>query len=333
MIIFDSFDDFDKTFVMEHFIEKALKSYDSEYFNKENYINCRCVVCGDSKYSKRKKRGYFLKGSTKHNHWTYNCHNGDCEANSAMSVERWLRGWFPEIYEEYKTALKKDTKKYSKSTLTLSEKKIDEKEDTKHFKPILSESGGMFEKAVSYCVERKISENIWKNFFVATGGIFQGRMIIPFYDKDEKIYYYQGRTLIGREPKYMNRRIGEKEVYGKDFIDSSKPVLIVEGPIDSMFLENGLAVLGLKFSESIKKTLTGLNKYYILDRDEDGKKSSIKLLKKGQYVFNWEKFLEKKDSKVKDINDLVLETGKEKWKYEDFAEFFTKNVLDEGWFL
>lgn len=324
-------------FILENFVEKALRSYDSGYINTHNKIMCRCKICNDSNYSKRKKRGYILKGSSKTNYsWTYYCHNGGCDCNDGISVEHWLSNYFPEIYSEYKreTVFNYNSEKYKTSKLKLTEKKIDEKEDVKHFIHILKGSGEIFENAIKYCEERKIPEKIWKEFFIATGGVFQGRMIIPFFDKDKKIYYYQGRTLIGSEPKYLNRRIGEKQIYNKDFINISKPVLIVEGPIDSMFLENGLAVLGLKFSDSVKKWLTSLNGFYILDNDPDGRKSSIRLLKKGKYIFCWNDFLKDLGLKnIKDINDLVLATGKEKWCYEDFEKYFTNNIFDELRFL
>lgn len=328
----------EQTYILENFVEKALGSYDSQYSNTHNKIMCRCKACNDSSYSKKKRRGYILKGSPKTNfQWTYYCHNGGCECSEGINIEHWLRVYFPEIYSEYsrEKVFNNNSEKYKKSKLKLTEKVIDEKEDTKFFTPILKGSCELFETAIKYCIERKIPEEIWKSFFVSTGGCFQGRVIIPFFDSSKKIYYYQGRTLIGSEPRYLNRRIGEKEVYNKDFIDISKPVLIVEGPIDSMFLENSVAVLGLKFSDSVKKWLTNLKRFYILDNDADGKKSSVKLLKKGEWVFNWPKFLKEQEifGKVKDINDLVLLTGKEKWSYEDLKNYFTNNSFDEMWFL
>ena len=193
----------------------------------------------------------------------------------------------------------------------------------------------IFEKAREECIRRKLPENLWKEFFVATGGVFQGRMIIPFYDNLGKIYYYQGRTLIGSDPKYLNRRFGEKEIYGIYRIDRSLPVIIEEGPIDSMFVKNCIGILGLKFTEKVRTEIRGLRCFYLLDNDKDGKKNSLKLLKDGKFVFCWERFLKDMNikEKIKDVNDLVLVTGKLEWCFEDFKKYFTADAFDSEWFL
>lgn len=322
-------------FLLEKYILEALSTYDSKYLNRPNYITCRCPFCGDSK-KESKKRGYILKGSAKNDYnWVFTCHNGDCEIkDDAISAENFLKYKFPNIYDEYKKEkfnnfIYKNTTK--RNEVVVIENVYDEKDDLKKFVSIVSE-GEVFELAIKYCIERKIPESVWKKFFVATGGTYQGRMIIPFYDKLGKIYYYQGRTLIGSHPKYLNRKVGPKRVYGNHFLELSKPVMIVEGPIDSLFLENSIAILGLSFSESVKEVLDKIqSRYYILDNDSDGRREARKLLEQGEYVFLWDKFLVDvglKGEKIKDVNDAILKLNKEKFTFKDLEKYFTNNIYE-----
>jgi hypothetical protein len=60
----------------------------------DNRYNCRCPVCGDSLTDKNKSRGWFIKRDTD---WLYHCFN--CEVS--MSVSRFIKTQFPEIYKDY----------------------------------------------------------------------------------------------------------------------------------------------------------------------------------------------------------------------------------------
>ncbi len=296
---------------------------------------CRCPVCGDSEI-RRKKRGYILKNNPKDpDVWIYHCHNGDCAANESMSVKRWLKIYFNDIYHEYNREVwqsNKDKKERIVYKAPIEEKYIESK-DTKHFTPILIGEGSIFEKAIEYVKSRKIEETIWSKFYVSTGGRYQGRLIIPFFNKED-IYFYQARSLIGQEPKYLNRKTDDRPAYNIFNIDRTKEVLVVEGPIDSMFLDNGIAVLGVKYKDKVKEELEKLNCYYIWDNDKDGKKKSIQFLQESKFVFNWKKFLQdaKIFKEVKDVNDLVLLSGINKFRYEMIKEYFTNDICDTFWF-
>lgn len=323
-------------FVIEKYVMKALARYDSRALPKSNLITCRCFVCNDSK-NKSKRRGYFLKGNRKHDHWTYVCHNDSCDAQDGMDVKKYLKNYFPDIYEEFrKEAYLNNYFNDEVSTNHKFDYKEPEKvesDDVKHFSNILKGSSELFTLALDYCKFRKIPEEIYSKFFVATGGVFQGRLVIPFYDNFGKIYYYTARTLIGSTPKYLNRRFGDKKIYNIFGIDKSLPVIVLEGPIDSMFVKNSIAIVGLKMSEESLEEIKDLKRYFILDNDKGGRKNSLKWLQKEEYVFNWKKFLnDLKLDGVKDINDLVLKTGKLEWSFEDLKDYFTNDILDGVWF-
>ena len=332
----------ENTFVLDKYIEKMLSSFPSKAIYKSDYITCRCPLCGDSKTNKSKRRGYILKGNSHIDSYVYVCHNGECEANDKgigilNLFKKYDYQYGTSFFEDYRREnyFQEYSPNFPKYTKNVPEKIILEKDDVKHFQPILKGDSEIFEKAREECIRRKLPENLWKEFFVATGGVFQGRMIIPFYDNLGKIYYYQGRTLIGSDPKYLNRRFGEKEIYGIYRIDRSLPVIIEEGPIDSMFVKNCISILGLKFTEKVRTEIRGLRCFYLLDNDKDGKKNSLKLLKDGKFVFCWERFLKDMNikEKIKDVNDLVLVTGKLEWCFEDFKKYFTADAFDSDWFL
>lgn len=325
-------------YILGEYLERALGTFDSRASFHSSYISCRCPICGDSETNKRKKRGYILKGRDV---WVYMCHNGDCVANEAMKATNFLKLYFPGLYSDYIREVFSTTNKNNKNISKnqyyqdIVKEEYDEINDTKHFIPIKKGNGKLFDKAIEYCLKRKIPENIWKEWFVAIDGRYQGRMIIPFFDNIGKIYYYQGRTLTDQEPKYLNRRaIDEKECYNIYNIDKTKPVVICEGPIDAMFIENSIATLGIKFSDKTKKILNEFKSYYLFDNDKDGKKYSKRFLEDEKYVFNWNKFLKDQNIlvPVKDINDYILVSGKDKLTFEEIEKYFTNNVYDVIWF-
>jgi hypothetical protein len=100
-------------------------------------------------------------------------------------------------------------------------------------------------------------------------------------------------------------------------VDFSRPIIITEGQIDSMFLDNSIATTGVTKSKALLGNLvTKKNSRILFDNDKAGKQQSIELLKQGYQVFLWTKLiidLKKKYPQsarllldVKDINDLYL---------------------------
>ncbi|HQJ57170.1 MAG TPA: hypothetical protein PLH46_05965 [Caldisericia bacterium] len=324
--------------ILLRFVERAIESFDTNAHHSRNYINFKCNCCGEN--NRRDKKAYVLKNSYKHNdRITIYCHKASCVLNSGKSGQNWLKEFFPQMYSEYRreSFLNFCEKSPKKQTVKYVEKKIEEKDDVKFFVPILKGEGELFQTAIEYCVSRKLSENVWKKFFVATGGFFQGRLIIPFLDAEDKIYYYQGRTLLNSKPKYLNRRVGDKAIYNIFNIDKSLPVIIVEGPIDSSFVKNSIAIVGLigkRMSENVYEQIKDLKKFYMLDNDEEGKKNSIQLLQNGERVFNWTRFLKDHEivGKIKDVNDFILASGKEFLEFKDLEKYFTNDYIDVIYF-
>lgn len=70
------------------------------------------------------------------------------------------------------------------------------------------------------------------------------RLVIPFFNEWKELICMQGRSL---DPSSKMRYITVKKdesvqkVFGKDRIKKDKPIYVVEGPIDSLFIDNCLA--------------------------------------------------------------------------------------------
>jgi hypothetical protein len=202
----------------------------------------------------------------------------------------------------------------------------------KHFYPIISDNY-LSERAIHFVKNRRIPESIWKDWFVCTDGKYRNRLIIPFYHKD-KIYYYQGRSLYDhQEPKYLSRDNGKgKCVYNIYNVDRNAPIMATEGPIDSMFLDNAIAIIGTNMSENVEAALMKMGVYLILDNDVAGFTKSEEFLRKGFNIFLWKKYLKdhKIDSKVKDINDLYIELDrKDKFVFDEFKKYFSNSIYDK----
>jgi hypothetical protein len=316
--------------MVEYYIKQIMDRHFEGYTKYPSRFNFRCNVCGDSQKSSKKKRGNIVK-SKKSGIWYYTCYN--CFA-MYPKVEKWMKEYFPEEYNQ----LKKDTFLKTDTKLTNKENENEIKKDIQeiYFKPILSDSL-LKQTAIKFCRDRRIPESYWSKFYVCSQEKYANRLIIPFYNKLGKIYFYQARILPGFDDfgnKYISR-FGRKKSFNIYNIDNTKEVIIVEGPIDSMFIQNSIALVGLDIEREELNTID--KKYWMLDNDKQGRKATIKLLEKGQYVFNWKKYLSENniisDGKI-DINDLYIKLDKkEPFQFSDFKLYFTNRLSDKIYFM
>lgn len=100
-------------------------------------------------------------------------------------------------------------------------------------------------------------------------------------------------------------------------VNFASPIVITEGQIDSMFLDNSIATTGVSKSKKILGTLiTKKNSLVLFDNDKAGKEQMVDLIKQGYRVFLWNKLLfdlkmeylgsARRLSTIKDINDLYI---------------------------
>jgi hypothetical protein len=339
--------------VLEKYLLQAVRAISGSVVSKYR-MNFRCNICGENPTKRHTKRGFLLfnhKGREKY--WVYKCQRPTCRANEGWSAEWWLKNTDPFLHNCYKNELKQCDRdddhasairakieklrlqKDKEIEIENAKKLVAEKRDIRFFKPILKGKDQIFIDSRAYCERRKIPNDVWKNFYVATGGKYRNRLIIPFLDKDGQVYYWQGRHLYGEEPKYLNRTVDKSEaIYNFYGIDKAKPVIVLEGPIDSMFVENGIATLGLELGDKMQRQIDEMNAYYLFDNDEAGNTKARKFLKEGKFVFLWKDFIKDKSltKDIKDINDVILRLNIDKFSFEDLKKYFTNSYIDVLYF-
>ena len=190
--------------------------------------------------------------------------------------------------------------------------------------------------ALAYIIKRKIPKDKWSLFYFVpkfkkfTNGIkkqfsnLEGdhpRLIIPYFTNAGKCFAYQARAFGDETPKYYTIKLDEEEekIYGLDRVDYSKRILVVEGPIDSVFLPNGIAVSGASFDTPSIRALAA-NATIVMDnepRNKDIVKQFEGYIKSGFTVCIWPDSMEEKD-----INDMI-KAGKSP---EMIAEIITGNT-------
>jgi len=131
------------------------------------------------------------------------------------------------------------------------------------------------------------------------------RLVIPFYDIEKNLIAIQGRSLGESNLRYITLKLHDenKKVFGLDRIDEDKLVYVVEGPIDSMFLDNAVATADSNL-ESITDVLDKSKVVLIFDNEPRNKEIVKKMEHAIDNHFNvviWPEMIEEKD-----INDMIL---------------------------
>ena len=148
------------------------------------------------------------------------------------------------------------------------------------------------------------------------------RLVIPFFDEDNKFFCFLGRAFGNEKPKYITLKLDpdKNKIYGLNRVDKSKHILVVEGPIDSLFLDNCIAVAG---STNFAKDIPKENTTIVFDNERRNREILIQvkqIIDKGYNVVLWPD-----DVKEKDINDMIL-SGKTK----DQIQTIIKNNTYQG---
>jgi hypothetical protein len=141
----------------------------------------------------------------------------------------------------------------------------------------------------------------------------EARIIIPFFDRSGKIFAYQGRDLSGHaKQKYITVKINEKTplLFGIKDLNFNKPITLVEGPIDSLFLPNAIASVNASLATTANWFLRGINKSpdlltVVLDNEPRNKsvvKEYERAIESGLKIVIWPKAVER----YKDINEMFM---------------------------
>ena len=293
----------------------------------DNLWNFRCPYCGDSQKSRTKARGFVFR---KKNDLFFKCHNcgvGASLGNLVKTVDS--KTYKDYIMERYKKGVetrsspqpefKFNAPVFRKKGILEGLQSIKNLPDDHPAKQIV-EKRKLPEESLSdlYLCESffKFTNSIIKGKFPSLGGDHP-RLIIPFRGEDGEVFAYQGRAFGNEQPKYITIKIDEDrdKIFGLDKVDKSKPILVVEGPLDSLFLDNCIAVAGADFS-NIKGDLTVI--YDNEPRNKEINKQIEKTIDQGKSVCLWPDHM-----KEKDINDMIIAGYSKK----EVQEIITNNTF------
>ena len=272
---------------------------------KGDLYNFRCPLCGDSQKHKNKARGYFYQVKTNTN---YKCHN----CGASLSFNNFLKQIDPTLHKQYTMEKFKDG--FTGKNFVVEEPKLDFKKPV--FKKKLNlPRASEIPAAKNYLEKRKVDSTKfyyaskfkeWVNTHKKTFDYIkkdESRIIIPMYDTESNLIGFQGRSLIPNSVKYITVMLNEEapKVYGLDKINKGEIVYVVEGPFDSTFVSNSVAMCG---SDSSLACLEGSSIVYVYDNEPRNKEIVGKIEKcinRGERVIIWPLGIEQKD-----INDMVL---------------------------
>ena len=272
---------------------------------KSNLYNFRCPICGDSQKNKNKTRGYLYQVK---NNTNFKCHN----CGASMSLNNFLKTMDTTLHKQY--TLEKFKEGHTGRNFVTEEPTFTFKKPVFKSKldlPKASEDPD----ARRYLEKRKLnpekfyftdSFKRWTNTKKQTFdtiGRDEPRIIIPMYNEDKNLIGFQGRSLIPNSVKYITVMLEDEapKIYGLDTINEDLPIYVVEGPFDSTFVNNSVALCGSDGDLGYFKGSDTILVYDNEPRNREIVNRIGKCIDRGEKVVIWPSGIEEKD-----INDMVL---------------------------
>ena len=272
---------------------------------KSDLYNFRCPICGDSQRNKNKARGYIYAVK---NNTNFKCHN----CGASLSFNNFLKELDTTLHKQY--TLEKFKEGHTGRNFVVEEPKLEFK------KPVFKKSLNLPKASTNpvakeYLEKRKLNPekfyfadkfkewtNTQKQTF-DTIGRDECRIIIPMYGKDNNLIGFQGRSLIPNSVKYITVMLDEEapKIYGLNEVNDKLPVYVVEGPFDSTFVNNSVALCG---SDGDVRCLEGSSVVFVYDNEPRNREIVNRISKcvsRGERVVIWPSGIVEKD-----INDMVL---------------------------
>jgi DNA primase len=137
-------------------------------------------------------------------------------------------------------------------------------------------------QAYNYLKQRGINDDIIERYGIGfcDKGSFSGRVIVPSYNDKGVLNYFIARSWDpNSRAKYKNPETPKDEIiFNENLIDWFKPIFIVEGVFDGLFLPNSIPMLGKHMSELLFETLyEKVINDIIICLDADAWKDAVKL--------------------------------------------------------
>ena len=243
----------------------------------------------------------------------FKCHN----CGVGRTLPNFLKDQAPDLYDEYimERYKKGSTGKGSYVPKPKFEKPVFKKKG--HLPSIEELNRG--HPAREYLEHRQIPQRYFSEIFFADRfyewvnksksqfekiDVDQPRIVIPFKDREGTWFGFQGRSLNpGDKLRYITIMLDESriKVFGLDRINFNKTVYITEGPFDSLFIDNAIAMAGADVDWELIK-----DKEVVFVYDNEQRNSEIinrmkKVIDRGYEVVVWPSNL-----KEKDLNDMKM---------------------------
>lgn len=303
------------SFIDEKYISLVSSRLQKFTKKKTGLYNFRCNYCGDSEKQKSKARGYLYQIKNDYNYKCHNCGVTRTLTNFLKDLDTVLYDQY--VMERYKNGLtgkKSNTpepefkfevpifKKKSFNLPTISEL------NKEHLARVYLEKRQIPEKFLNqlyYCEKFKEWTNTQKETFKSVQ-YDEPRIIIPLI-KDGEIFGYQGRSLNkSSKVKYITIILDDNQpkIFGWDNVDWNKTIYIVEGPFDSMFLNNSIAMVGADMDYMFFKNKPDVEFVFVYDNEKRNKEMISRVEK--TIDMKYPIVIWPQDLKCKDINDMIL---------------------------
>ena len=272
---------------------------------KADLYNFRCPLCGDSQKHKNKARGYLYQVKTNTN---YKCHN----CGASMSFNNFIKKIDPTLHKQY--TMEKFKEGYTGKNFVVEEPKLEFKKPV--FKKELDLPRASEVPIAKEYLEKRMLDptkfyfakkfRTWVNSKKRTFDSVQkdeSRIIIPMYDTERNLIGFQGRALGPNFVKYITVMLNDDapKVFGLEQIDKTKTVYVTEGPFDSTFIRNSIAMCGADGDVRGWGISRPVWVYDNEPRSSEILKRIESTIDRGECVVIWPQNI-----KEKDINDMVL---------------------------
>lgn len=282
--------------------------------------NFRCPICGDSQKSKTLCRGWLVEKDTTAIFHCFNC-------GQSHPLWRFLKVTDVALYNDYVV-----DSKFDKLSARPPQEKLKGLETLTTPVPNFKRVGSPLLKikkmgqlvadhpARAYVNKRKIPTkahhrlyyapkfNTWVNSLLPDKlpqpERDKPRLILPLIDQDGVVFGFQGRAFDKDSIRYITIMLDEDKpkLFGLDQVDFEKKYYVVEGPIDSLFLSNAVAMAGADGNATGLQNLQ--NAVFVFDNEPRNREivsRMERMLDRGYKVCIWPAKID-----LKDINDMVL---------------------------
>ena len=272
---------------------------------KPDLYNFRCPICGDSQKNKNKCRGYMyvVKNNT-----NFKCHN----CGASLSLNNFIKKLDTTLHKQY--TLEKFKEGHTGRNF-VSEEPVFEFKKPVFKKKLDLPKASENDVARKYLEDRKLNPekfyytnkfkewtNTKKQTFDSTYRDEQ-RIIIPMYDRGKNLIGFQGRSLTPNSVKYITVMLEDEapKIYGLETINEKLPIYVVEGPFDSTFIDNSVALCG---SDGDLGYLEGSDIILVYDNEPRNREIVGRIercIDRNQKVVIWPNGIIEKD-----INDMII---------------------------